>query len=197
MLLEEIWIWLPPPELQHQWQHLDFRTLSHTQGNQSSSTLHQTQGAWEDAYSWCAQSSMILLMYLFWARLQGTGKQSFRVFPFRNDTNELTLENGNRLENEQIYGCWGAVREGWGEEIVREFGTDLYTLLYFKRLTRKDLRYSTGYSAKCYLAAWIGGGLRGEWIHVCAWLSPSTVHLKLPQHVNWPHPNRKLKKKFF
>ena len=89
------------------------------------------------------------------------------------------------------------MREGWGEEIVREFGTDLYTLLYFKWLTRKDLRYSTGYSAKCYLAAWIGGGLRGEWIHVCAWLSPSTLHLKLPQHVNWPHPNRKFKKIFF
>ena len=26
-----------------------------------------------------------------------------------------------------------------------------------------------------------GRGFRGEWIHVCGWLSPFTVHLKLPE----------------
>ena len=29
--------------------------------------------------------------------------------------------------------------EGWREGIVREFGTDRYTLLYFKWITNKDI----------------------------------------------------------
>ena len=34
---------------------------------------------------------------------------------------------------------------------------DTYTLLYLKRITNKDLLYSTGNSAQCYVAAWMGG----------------------------------------
>ena len=30
-----------------------------------------------------------------------------------------------------------------GKGIVREFGIDMYTLLYLKRITNKDLLYST------------------------------------------------------
>ena len=33
---------------------------------------------------------------------------------------------------------------------------DMYTLLYFKWMTNKDLLYSTGNSAQCYVAAWTG-----------------------------------------
>ena len=44
----------------------------------------------------------------------------------------------------------------------REFGTDMYTLLYFKWITIKDLLYSTGNSAQCYVAAWMGGEFGGE-----------------------------------
>ena len=36
-----------------------------------------------------------------------------------------------------------------GEVTVREFGMDMYTLLYFKWITDKDLLYSTGSSAQC------------------------------------------------
>ena len=36
-----------------------------------------------------------------------------------------------------------AGREGWGEGIVRKFGMDMYTLLYFKWITNEDLLYST------------------------------------------------------
>ena len=43
--------------------------------------------------------------------------------------------------------------------IVREFGMDMYTLLYFKWITNKDLLYSTGNSAQCYVAVWMGGEL--------------------------------------
>ena len=38
----------------------------------------------------------------------------------------------------------------------REFGIHMYTLLYLKWITNKDLLYSTGNSAKCYVAAWMG-----------------------------------------
>ena len=38
---------------------------------------------------------------------------------------------------------------GDGEKgIVRDFGTDMYTLLYLKWITIKDLLYSTGNSAQ-------------------------------------------------
>ena len=34
---------------------------------------------------------------------------------------------------------------------------------------------------KASCQAWIGGEFGGEWIHVCVWLSPFAVHLKLSQ----------------
>ena len=37
----------------------------------------------------------------------------------------------------------------------RQFGMDVYTLLYLKWITNKDLLYSTGNSAQCYVAAWM------------------------------------------
>ena len=37
--------------------------------------------------------------------------------------------------------------EGWREDIVRECEVDMYTLLYLKGITNKDLLYSTGNSA--------------------------------------------------
>ena len=68
------------------------------------------------------------------------------------------------------------------EGIVREFGNDMYTLLYSKRITNKELLYSTGNPAQCYVAAWMGGESGGEWIHAYVWLSRFAVHLKLSQH---------------
>ena len=43
---------------------------------------------------------------------------------------------------------------------------DMYPLLCLKWVTNKDLLYSTWNSAQCYVAAWMGGGLGGKWIHV-------------------------------
>ena len=68
-----------------------------------------------------------------------------------------------------------------GEGIVREFGMDMYTLLYLKRISNKGLLRSTGNSARCYVTAWMGGEFGGEWVHVYVWLSPFAVHLKLSQ----------------
>ena len=59
---------------------------------------------------------------------------------------------------------------------------DMYTLLYLKWVTNKDLLYSTWNSAQSYMVAWMEGKFGGEWIHVYVWLSPFIVHLKLLQH---------------
>ena len=56
------------------------------------------------------------------------------------------------------------------------------TLLCLTWITNKVLLNSTGSSAQCYVAAWMGGEFRGEWIHVNVWLSPFAVHLELSQH---------------
>ena len=80
---------------------------------------------------------------------------------------------------EWAYSCQ---REGWGEGIVREFGMDMYTLLYLTWVTDKDLLHSTWNSAQYYVAAWMVGEFGGKWIHEYVWLSHFTVHLKLSQH---------------
>ena len=93
----------------------------------------------------------------------------------------MNLLNRSRLTDlENTLRFWG---DGWGREgIVREFGTNIYTLLYLKWITNKDLLYSTWNSKQCYLVAWMGGEFGGELIHVYVWLRPFAVHLKLSQH---------------
>ena len=73
--------------------------------------------------------------------------------------------SNNRMFEMTTVGAYlpvGRMREG----IVREFKMDIYTLLYFKWITNKDLLYRTWNSAQCYTAAMIGEELRGEWIRV-------------------------------
>ena len=60
----------------------------------------------------------------------------------------------------------------------------MYSLLYLKWVTNKDLLYSTGNSAQCQARAWVGGEFGGYWIHVYVWLSCSAVHLKY-HIINW------------
>ena len=60
-------------------------------------------------------------------------------------------------------------------------------------ITNKDLLYSTWNSAQCYVAASMGAGFGGEWIHVYVWLSPLAVHLKLSQHCQSAIPQNKIK----
>ena len=50
-----------------------------------------------------------------------------------------------------------------GEGIVREFGMDMYTRLYLKWITKKDLLHSMWNSAQCYVAPWTEGEFGGEW----------------------------------
>ena len=72
--------------------------------------------------------------------------------------------------------------ERWREGIVREYEMGMYTLLYLKWKTDKDLLYSTWNSAQFYVAAWMAGEAGEEWMYVYVWLSPFAVHLKLSQH---------------
>ena len=53
-----------------------------------------------------------------------------------------------------------------GEGMVRESGMDMDTLLCLAWRTSKGLLDSTGHSAQCHVAAWLGGEFGGEWIHV-------------------------------
>ena len=53
-----------------------------------------------------------------------------------------------------------------GEGIVREFGIDMYTLLYLKWITSKDLLYGTCSSAQYYVTERMAGEFGGERIHV-------------------------------
>ena len=52
----------------------------------------------------------------------------------------------------------------------------MYTLLYLRWITNKDLLYGPWNSAQCYVAAWMGGDFGGEWMHVYIWLNPFFVH---------------------
>ena len=55
---------------------------------------------------------------------------------------QMNLQNRQRLTdlaNElMVVGgwCWG---EGWRQGIIRELGMDMYTLLYLKWITNRDL----------------------------------------------------------
>ena len=69
-----------------------------------------------------------------------------------------------------------------GEVPVKEFGMDMYTLLYLEWITNKDLQYSTGNSAQCYMAAWMRGEFGDEQIIINVWQSPFSVHLESSQH---------------
>ena len=89
-------------------------------------------------------------------------------------------------------GEWGIKM---GECIVREFGMDMYPLLYLKEITSKDLLHRTGNSAPCYVAVWMGGEFGGEWIRVYVWLRPFAIHLKLRQHCQLVIPQYKIRKK--
>ena len=65
--------------------------------------------------------------------------------------------------------------------MVKEFGMDMYTPLYFKGIMNKGILYGTWSSGQCSVAAWKGGAFGEEYVHVFGWLSPFAVHLKLLQ----------------
>ena len=61
-----------------------------------------------------------------------------------------------------------------------ETGTDVYTLLYIKQTTNKDLLYSTGNSSQYSVMTYMGKELKKEWMYVK--LIRFTVHPKLTHY---------------
>ena len=53
-----------------------------------------------------------------------------------------------------------------GVGMARDFGKVMYTLLYLKWISNKDLLCSTWNSAQSYVPDWMEGRFGGEWIHV-------------------------------
>ena len=62
--------------------------------------------------------------------------------------NLFTEQKETHRLRKRAYGCQG-------EGIVREQGMGMYTLLYSKWITNKDLSYSTWNSTQCYVTFWM------------------------------------------
>ena len=73
----------------------------------------------------------------------------------REDANEFMYKTQRDPQNEFMV----AGRKDVGEGTVKEFGMDMNTLLYLKRITNKDLLYSTWNSAQHYAAVLPDGSL--------------------------------------
>ena len=89
----------------------------------------------------------------------------------------------------------GAGGEGrWG--IAREFGMDMYTLLYFKQITNMDLLYSTAQGTLLNVM-WQPGweeNLENGYMYIYGWVPlPSTWNFH--NVVNWLYPNTKKKER--
>ena len=68
--------------------------------------------------------------------------------------------------------------------------------LFSEWITNKDVLHNTWNRTQCYVPALIVGRGGEEWVLVSEWLSPSPVHLKLPQYCSSAIPpiqNKKLK----
>ena len=91
-------------------------------------------------------------------------------------------------------------RKGGRDRIVREFGMLMYTLLYLKWIANKDLLHSTGNSAQCYVASWMGGesgGRMDTYIHMAESLcaSPETITTLLISYTPIQNKKRFFKKR--
>ena len=103
--------------------------------------------------------------------------------------NVFKIQKQTHRLREWTYG-WG---RRLGEGIVREFGMDMYTLLYLKWITNKDLLYSTWNSAQCYAAAWMRGDLgENRYMYTHGWV-PSLCTWNYPNIINQLSPNTKEK----
>ena len=71
---------------------------------------------------------------------------------------------------------WGST---WFRAVCKCKVSDMYTLVYLKWKTNRDLLYNTGKSAQYYVATWMEGEFGGELIHVYVWLHCFVVNLKL------------------
>ena len=76
--------------------------------------------------------------------------------------NLLTKQKQSHRCRKLTYGYQG----GKGGGINWEIGIDIYTLLYIKQITNKDLLYSTGNSTQYSVMTYMGKESKKEWISI-------------------------------
>ena len=105
---------------------------------------------------------------IIWHPLYVESKKKWYKWTYKIEADSQTLRM-------RLWGWgWG---ESWGEGIVKEFGMVLYTLLYLKWITNKDLLnivHGTLISVM-WQPGWEGS------LEENVWLSPFSIHLKLSQ----------------
>ena len=72
-----------------------------------------------------------------------------------------------------------------GRGINWEIGIDIYTLLYTKQITNKDLLYSIGNSTQYPVMTYMGKESKKECIYVYVYLIHFAVQQKATQHGNY------------
>ena len=77
----------------------------------------------------------------------GQSDKDFKCFRLLKDTSKATKQKETHKLRKWLL----------GEGIVRKFGKVMYTLLYLKWITDKDLLNSRWNSAQFYEAGWMGG----------------------------------------
>ena len=75
--------------------------------------------------------------------------------------NLFTKQKQSHRYRKQTYGYQGAR----GEQINWEIVIHIYTLLYIKQITNKNLLYITGNSTKYSVMTYIGKESKKEWIY--------------------------------
>ena len=76
--------------------------------------------------------------------------------------NLFTKQKQSHRGRKQAYGYQGGKRGG----INWEIGIDIYTLLYIKQITNKNLLYSTGNSTQYSVMTYMRIEPKKEWIYV-------------------------------
>ena len=79
----------------------------------------------------------------------------------KTSTNELIYKTKIQSQTQKT-NLWGEVGGG----INWETGIDIYTLLYIKQITNKDLLQSTGNSTQYSVMTYMGKESKKEWVHV-------------------------------
>ena len=76
--------------------------------------------------------------------------------------NKLTKQKQSHRCRKQTWLLWGKGRRG----IYWEIGIDIYTILYTKQITNKDLLYSTGNYTQYSVMTYMGKEPKEEWMYV-------------------------------